>query len=236
MAWIQLSVLAAVVGFFGGVPSNYVTGQNNLAQSDTQPPLIATHYRGNWTTADCNYQSYHSSTTIPGAAVSKRFWYNSGSCGGCLQVKDKSSGRSVTVMVVDTCAECTSDIALFNDGWKHLAPLDREKLNVEFEGVSCRHSGPLQIQFSKDIDPTYLSVQVLNSNYPVFDIWVRPAGQGEGRQLRPREWNFFEGPENEDLGEKLDFKVDCSHAGGGVVYLENVLVQAGLRVNATANC
>jgi hypothetical protein len=107
-------------------------------------------------------------------------------------------------------------------------------LNVEFEAVSCRHTGPLQIQFSKDVDPTYLSVQVLNANYPVFDMWVRPAGQGEGRQLRHREWNFFEGPENEEIGEKVDFKVDCS--GGRVVYLQNVSVQAGGRVDATENC
>jgi hypothetical protein len=107
-------------------------------------------------------------------------------------------------------------------------------LNVEFEAVSCRHPGPLQIQFSKDVDPTYLSVQVLNANYPVFDMWVRPAGQGEGRQLRHREWNFFEGPENEEIGEKVDFKVDCS--GGRVVYLQNVSVQAGGRVDATENC
>jgi hypothetical protein len=131
---------------------------------------------------------------------------------------------------------CTSDIAVFNDGWSHLAPLDRETLNVEFEGISCRHPGPLQIQFSKDVDPTYLSVQVLNANYPVFDMWVRPAGQGEGHQLRPREWNFFEGPENEEIGRNVDFKVDCSNAGGGVVYLENVSVQAGRRVDATENC
>jgi hypothetical protein len=109
-------------------------------------------------------------------------------------------------------------------------------LNVEFEATSCRHPGPLQIQFSKDVDPTYLSVQVLNANHPVFDMWVRPAGQGEGRQLRRREWNFFEGPENEEVGQKVDFKVDCSFGGGGVVFLENVSVQAGRTVNATENC
>jgi len=236
MARIQLAVLAAVVGFFGGVPSNYASSQNNLAQSDTQPTLIATHHRGNWTTADCNYQSYHSSINLPGAAISSRYWYNSRACGGCIKIKDKSSGRSVTVMVVDTCEVCTSDIALFNDGWTHLAPLDRETLNVEFEGTSCRHSGPLQIQFSKDVDPSYLSVQVLNANYPFFDMWVRPAGQGEGRQLSPRGWNFFEAPENEELGQMVDIKVVCSNDGGGVVYLENVEVQAGRMVEATGNC
>jgi hypothetical protein len=86
------------------------------------------------------------------------------------------------------------------------------------------------------VDPTYFSVQVLNANYPVFDIWARPAGQGEWRQLRPRDWNFFEGPENEEIPRPADFKVDCSQGGGGVVYLENVLIQAGQRVDATANC
>jgi hypothetical protein len=29
MAWFQLTVLAAVVGFFGGVPSNYASSQNS---------------------------------------------------------------------------------------------------------------------------------------------------------------------------------------------------------------
>lgn len=143
---------------------------------------------------------------------------------------------SLTHQVVDTCERCTSDIALFDDGWSHLAPLDRESLNVEFEGISCGHPGPLQIQFSKDVDPTYLSVQVLNANYPVFELWVRPAGQGEGRQMRAREWNFFEGPEGEAIGQKVDFKVVCSHSGGGVVFLENVSVQAGQKVDAIANC
>jgi hypothetical protein len=171
-----------------------------------------------------------------------------------LKVKDKSSGRSVTVMVclllnapawstslilyqvVDTCEVCTSDIALFNDGWSHLAPRGQETLNVEFEGISCGHPEPLQIQFSKDVEPTYLSLQVLNANYPVFDMWIRPSGQEEWRELRPREWNFFEGPENEEIARTADFQVDCSRAGGGVVYLENVSVQAGRSVNATGNC
>jgi hypothetical protein len=85
------------------------------------------------------------------------------------------------------------------------------------------------------VDPTYLSVQVLNANYPVFEMWVRPAGQGEGLPMRPREWNFFEGPEGE-IGQKVDFKIDCSHAGGRVVVLENVTVQAGQRVDAAENC
>ena len=138
--------------------------------------------------------------------------------------------------IVDTCEECTSDIAVFNDGWSHIASRNQDTLNVEFEGTNCKHPGPLQIQFSKDIDPTYLSVQVLNANYPVFNMWARPAGQGEWRELFPRYWNFFEGKENEAVGRTLDFRVDCTQAGGGVVYLENVSVRAGRRVNATANC
>jgi hypothetical protein len=109
-------------------------------------------------------------------------------------------------------------------------------VNVEFKAVSCKHPDPLQIQFSSDMDSTYFSVQVLNANYPVFNMSVRPSGQEEWRELLPRYWNFFERPENEEVGQKVDFKVDCSFAGGEVVYLENVSVQAGRRVYATKNC
>ena len=65
---------------------------------------------------------------------------------------------------------------------------------------------------------------------------VRPSGQAEWRQLIPRYWNFFERPENEEVGQIVDIKVDCTFTGGEAVYLDNVLVQAGRRLFAPRNC
>ena len=65
---------------------------------------------------------------------------------------------------------------------------------------------------------------------------VRPTGQEEWRELLPRYYNAFERPENEELGPTVDIMVDCSFAGGRVVYLDNVSVQAGRRVFAQQNC
>jgi hypothetical protein len=86
------------------------------------------------------------------------------------------------------------------------------------------------------MDTSYFSVQVLNANYPVFNMWVRPSGQDEWRELLPKYWNFFERPENEEVGQMVDIKVDCSFTGGEVVELDNVLVQPGRRVSAARNC
>lgn len=66
-------------------------------------------------------------------------------------------------------------------------------------------------------------------------MWVRPSGEEVWGKLLPKEWNVFEGPEGQGAGKKVDIRVDCAD-GGGEVYLEDILVQAGVRVNATLNC
>ena len=109
-------------------------------------------------------------------------------------------------------------------------------MEVQFQGVSCNHIDPLQLQFSNDLDASYFSVQVLNSNYPVFNMSVRATGQEEWQELIPRYWNFFERPENEEVGSNVDLKVDCSFTGGGVVEVDNIQVQPGLRIYASQNC
>jgi hypothetical protein len=104
------------------------------------------------------------------------------------------------------------------------------------EGISCNHPDPLLIQFGLDSEPTYLTLQVLNANYPVFYMSVRPSGQEEWRPLSSKTWNYFVGLENDDLGPIVDLKVDCTVGGGEVVYLENISVIAGQRVFAMSNC
>ena len=94
----------------------------------------------------------------------------------------------------------------------------------------------MQLHFADTVDSNYLSVGVLNNNFPVTEMWVRPVGEQEWGKLVPKYWNVFEAPGEQGAGLRVDILVDCSEAGGGKVVFENISVQAGLTVFGKANC
>ena len=77
-------------------------------------------------------------------------------------------------------------------------------------------------------------MQVLNSNWPVFDVEVSPD---EGRtwfRAVGKEYNYFEKPQGGGFGNKVDLRVICSN--GNVVELLDVPTGSNQRTWARGNC
>jgi expansin (peptidoglycan-binding protein) len=137
--------------------------------------------------------------------------------------------------VVDECTSCEPDLMLFNDAYLSLSPTSSDKMPIEWDITSCQHHEPLAIRFAEGANPWWISLQVINHNYPVLDVWVRTPqttmDDGNWAKLEGKSYNFF--VSNQKLN-KVDVRIECS--SNQVVVLRNVTVGSGSTISADSNC
>lgn len=105
------------------------------------------------------------------AAINKRDWMSSASCGACLMVRGDSD--SVMVRVTDRCPGCKrGGIDLSPAAFKRLAPLGRGRTAVSWRFAACPESS-LSIARTRSSSVHWSSVQVWGLPWPTDSILVR---------------------------------------------------------------
>ena len=124
---------------------------------------------------------------------------------------------------------------LFNDIWSRLTPSPRDTMPVTWEVTSCQHQNYLAVQFTEGANPDWVSLQVVNHNFPVVEVWVRPA---EGRsddegweRMDSKNYNVFT---TSQRMAKIDVRVDCSNKK--TVLVRSIVVASGSVIRANQNC
>ena len=124
---------------------------------------------------------------------------------------------------------------LFNDAYLSLSPTPSDKMPIEWDITSCQHHEPLAIRFAEGANPSWISLQVINHNYPVLDVWIRAPQKtmddGNWAKLEGKSYNFF--VSNQKLN-RVDVRIQCS--SNQVVVLRNVTVGSGSTILAASNC
>jgi expansin (peptidoglycan-binding protein) len=124
---------------------------------------------------------------------------------------------------------------LFNDIWSRLTPDLRDTLPVTWEVTSCQHQEPLAVQFTDGANSDWVSLQVLNHNFPVLDVWIRTAegraDDGGWEKMDSKNYNVFT---TQQRVAKIDVRVDCSNKKS--VVLKDSVVKGGEIVRAIQNC
>lgn len=122
---------------------------------------------------------------------------------------------------------------MFDEAWQLLAPQGQNTLNVEWGTTSCEHREALAIEWNEGVSEYWLGLKVLNANWPVTNVWARPARGGSWVKFASREWNVFT-KDGGGLPRNVDIYVQCQ--GQRNVVLENVLIQSKTTIMAPQNC
>jgi expansin (peptidoglycan-binding protein) len=125
---------------------------------------------------------------------------------------------------------------LFNDVYERLSSKPSDLMPVEWDITSCQHHEPLVVRFAEGANPWWVSLQIINHNYPVLDVWLRPA---QGRMDDDDGWSKMEGKRynyftTNQLLRKMDVKVLCSNQL--YVLIRDVTIGSGAVISADRNC
>jgi len=195
----------------------------------------AGHFRGDFNNGACMFKNYKPSAPyrIYGAAISDKSWYAAGYCGACVDMRGPI-GTTIRTMVVDKCNKCPTFFNVFDDGYKELARFGDERIQVEWQIVSCDFQRPITVVNKEASNKWWWSVQIQDANYPVFNLRVSKAGQNNWIQAVAKDWNYFEQPGKDSLGDKVDLWIECSN--GNAVMLLDVSTAGNHRTVARTNC
>jgi expansin (peptidoglycan-binding protein) len=123
------------------------------------------------------------------AALNAPDWAGSNWCGACADVTGPNG--SVRIRIVDECPECKSgDLDLSPQAFEKLAPLDRGRISISWNFVSCDVTGPVRYRFKDGASQWWTAVQVQNSRLPVTKFeWSKDGSSFKA--INRTDYNYF---------------------------------------------
>jgi expansin (peptidoglycan-binding protein) len=124
---------------------------------------------------------------------------------------------------------------LFNDAYRSLSTAASDRMPIEWDITSCQHHEPLAVRFAQGANQWWISLQIINHNYPVLDVWIRAPQvtmeDGWWAKMEGKTYNFFT---SDQKLNRMDVRILCSSKE--VVFLRNVAVGSGSTFWADRNC
>jgi expansin (peptidoglycan-binding protein) len=126
---------------------------------------------------------------------------------------------------------------LFEEGYRELVPTSnyRDKINIDWNVVSCAFSSPLAVQNKEGTSKYWFSIQIQNANWPVDAVHVSTDLGNTWENTISKDYNFFErkagGGFDKDV---VDLKISCF--GGSVVFVRDVEIKDRKKIWADGNC
>jgi expansin (peptidoglycan-binding protein) len=109
-------------------------------------------------------------------------------CGACARVAGPEG--EVTIRVVDLCPECPQgNIDLSPDAFAKIAPLERGRVPISWQYVSCDVSGPLTYHFKDGSNQWWTAVQLRNLRNAVSKLEYEK--DGEFVAVERLDYNYF---------------------------------------------
>lgn len=139
---------------------------------------------------------------------------------------------------MDKCQGCPPNfLKIIEGGYNTLltGQAYRDKINIEWNIVSCRFAQPLAVQNAPSASARWFSLQVQNSNYPVSHIEVSTDNGKTWENTVSKDYNFFEGAKMGGFdSDTVELRISCFN--GKVVYMKDVPMEKDKKVWATSNC
>jgi len=126
---------------------------------------------------------------------------------------------------------------MFDQAWtKGLSlPLSQNSANVEWGVTSCEHNEGLAVTMATGSSEWWLGLQVVNANYPVFDVHTRTKNNDGWQKMKAEAYNqFTRANQGSSSGNTVDLKISCSN--GRSVEMKNVRIEENKTIYARDNC
>jgi expansin (peptidoglycan-binding protein) len=146
----------------GGPSGSYATG---LKQG------VATYYDA---TGDGSC-GFGPSSNLDVSAFDLANFAGSASCGSCVSVSGPKG--AITVRVVDSCPDCTSNhMDLSQEAFAKIADVSAGRVPITFQVVACDVTGNLSYRFKEGSSRWWTALQIRNHRVPIAKVEYRRAG------------------------------------------------------------
>lgn len=146
------------------------TASAGLVAPDSVRTGITSFYKAKGGRGACDLPGTHPWDTLY-AAINRRDWTGSASCGACLMVRGDSD--SVVVRVNDRCPGCKGGgIDISPAAFRRLAPLGRGRTAIAWRFTACPESS-LAIARTRSSSVHWSSVQIWGLPWPTDSFLVR---------------------------------------------------------------
>jgi expansin (peptidoglycan-binding protein) len=126
---------------------------------------------------------------------------------------------------------------LSNDAWRLLNVGSVDRTSIDWDIVSCQHKEPLAVHFAEGANTWWISLQIVNANWPILDVWIREAQKdranddGSWLEMEGKHYNYFTTTKQMS---KVDVRVRCSNQR--VIWMRNIVPESNVTVQADQNC
>ncbi|KAL8408396.1 hypothetical protein RB594_007000 [Gaeumannomyces avenae] len=197
-------------------------------------PGDATFTDGKLASGTCSFSNYSFPPGIYGSGLGPANWAGGAKCGACLQVTGPRG--STKVMIVDSCPSCSgSRLNLFSDAFKLIGDPSDGVIPINYDPISCGIAKPLRLRNKSGTSKWYLSLQVLDANYPITALDVSTDNGQSWKPTIRKEYNYFE--REGSAGFEKDFvhvRISCSN--GRQVIIPSVSAASEAKTEAPVNC
>jgi expansin (peptidoglycan-binding protein) len=119
--------------------------------------------------------SFDPSSNLDVSAFDLANFAGSASCGACVSVSGPKG--AVTVRVVDSCPDCSSNhMDLSKEAFAKIADVSAGRVPITFHTVACDVTGNLSYRFKEGSSKWWTAIQIRNHRVPIAKVEYKKAG------------------------------------------------------------